>query len=217
MGKVLVAVQPSETDGRFRRSDRTRQALVQAYLDLLREKQKPPTAPEIAGRAGCSIRSVFQHFSGLLTLSLAAADYAFAQALAQAAVPNVDADLHTRLKSQVESRAAICERWLPLWRALLRYQSESEELAIRIKRTRAAMVTRLELVYGPELSTLSEPERRQLLVALDILTDFESWGRLREGYGLSIEAARDIWINAIGRMLRTVGRDPARSDPSASV
>jgi hypothetical protein len=51
---------------------------------------------------------------------------------------------------------------------------------------------------------MSEPERSQLLVALDILTDFESWGRLREGHGLSIEAARDIWINAIGRMLPSV-------------
>jgi AcrR family transcriptional regulator len=218
MGKVLVAVhQVSDTDGRLRRSERTRQALIEAYLDLLGEKQRPPTTPEIAKRAGCSTRSVFERFSDLLTLSLAAADHAFAQVSAQASVPNVDADLDTRLKSQVESRAAICERWLPLWRALLRYQSESEELAIRIKRTRAAMVARLELVYGPELSTLSEPERRQLLVALDILTDFESWGSLREGHGLSIEAARDLWINAIGRMLRTVGRDPARSNPSASV
>jgi AcrR family transcriptional regulator len=206
-----------QSDGRLRRSERTRQALVEAYLDLLREKQQPPTAPEIARRAGCSIRSVFQHFSGLLTLSLAAADNAFAQALAQAAIPNIDADLHTRLKSQVESRAAICERWLPLWRALLRYQSESEELTIRIKRIRAAMVARLELVYGPELSTLPEAERSQLLVALDILTDFESWGRLREGHGLSIEAARDIWINAIGRMLPTVALNQACTKSPASV
>ena len=53
----------------------------------------------------------------------------------------------------------------------------------------------------------------QLLVALDILTDFESWGRMREGHGLSIEAARDIWINAIGRMLPAVALDPARSNP----
>jgi AcrR family transcriptional regulator len=206
-----------QSDGRLRRSERTRQALVEAYLDLLREKQQPPTAPEIARRAGCSIRSVFQHFSGLLTLSLAAADNAFAQALAQAAIPNIDADLHTRLKSQVESRAVICERWLPLWRALLRYQSESEELTIRIKRIRAAMVARLELVYGPELSTLPEAERSQLLVALDILTDFESWGRLREGHGLSIEAARDIWINAIGRMLPTVALNQACTKSPASV
>jgi AcrR family transcriptional regulator len=192
------------SDGRLRRSARTRKALIEAYLDLLREKPQAPTGPEIAKRAGCSVRLVFERFSDLLTLSLAAADYAFEQAITQAAVPNLDADLHSRLKSQVETRAAICEQWLPLWRALLRYQSASEELALRIKRIRAAMVSRLELVYRPELSTLSEAERTQLLVALDILTDFESWGRMREGLGLSIEAARDIWINAIGRMLPTV-------------
>jgi AcrR family transcriptional regulator len=170
-------------------------------LDLLRENQQSPSAPEIAKRAGCSVRSVFERFSDILTLSLAAADYAFERALAQAAVPNLDADLHTRLRSQVDTRAAICEQWLPLWRALLRYQSASEELAIRIKRIRATMGSRLALVYGAELSTLPEAERAQLLVALDILTGFESWGRMREDHGLSIEAARDLWINAIGRML----------------
>lgn len=189
------------SDGRHRRSERTRQALIEAYLDLLREKHRPPTAPEIAKRAGCSARSVFERFSDVLTLSLAAADHSFEQAMAQAAVPNLDADLNIRLKSQVEMRAAICEQWLPLWRALLRHQSASEELAIRIKRIRVAMVARLDLVYGPELSTLSDVEHSQLLVTLDILTDFESWGRMREDHGLSIEAARNLWINAIGRLL----------------
>ena len=191
----------SQSDGRLRRSAQTRQALIDAYLELLRENQKPPTAQEIAKRAGCSVRSIFERFSDLLTLSLAAADYAFEQAMIQAVVPNVDADLHTRLKSQLETRAAICEMWLPLWRALLRYRSESEDLAIRIKRIRAAMSARLALMYGRELSTLSELDRTQLLIALDILTDFESWGRLREDHGLSIEAARDVWINAVGRLL----------------
>ena len=76
-----------QSDGRLRRSARTRNAIIEAYLDLLRENHQPPTAPEIAKRAGCSVRSVFVRFSDLLTLSLAAADYAFEQAMAQAAVP----------------------------------------------------------------------------------------------------------------------------------
>jgi len=66
------------------------------------------------------------------------------------------------------------------------------------------------------LAALSEAERTQLLVALEILTDFESWGRMREGLGLSIEAARDIWINAIGRMLPPVTLKPDRSSLAAS-
>jgi hypothetical protein len=121
--------------------------------------------------------------------------------MAQAVARNVDGDRQARLKSQVETRAAVCERWLPLWRALLRHQHESEELAFRIERMRDAIVGRLQLMYSPELSTLSEAERTAVLLALEALTDFESWGRLRERHGLSVEAARDVWIAAIDRIL----------------
>jgi AcrR family transcriptional regulator len=175
--------------------------LIESYLDLLRENPQIPTAGDIAKRAGCSVRSVFERFSDLLTLSFAAADYAFAQGMAQAVARHVDGDRQTRLKSQVETRAAVCERWLPLWRALLRHQHESEELAFRIERMRDAIVGRLRLMYRPELSTLSEAECKAVVIALEALTDFESWGRLRERHGLSVEAARDIWIAAIDRIL----------------
>ena len=189
------------TDGRLLRSERTKQVLIESYLDLLRENPQVPTASDIARRAGCSVRSVFERFSDLLTLSFAAADYAFAQGMAQAVARNVDGDRQTRLKSQVETRAAICERWLPLWRALLRHQHESEELALRIERMRDAVLGRLQLMYRPELSTLSESDRKAVLIALEALTDFESWGRLRERHGLSVEAARDMWTVAIDRIL----------------
>ena len=196
------------TDGRLLRSERTKQVLIESYLDLLRENPQIPTASDIAKRAGCSVRSVFERFSDLLTLSFAAADYAFAQGMAQAVARNVDGDRQTRLKSQVETRVAVCERWLPLWRALLRHQHESEELAFRIERMRDAIVGRLQLMYGPELSTLSEAERKAVLIALEALTDFESWGRLRERHGLSVEAARDVWITAIDRILPPTPAQP---------
>ncbi len=196
------------TDGRLLRSERTKQVLIESYLDLLRENPQVPTASDIARRAGCSVRSVFERFSDLLTLSFAAADYAFAQGMAQAVARNVDGDRQTRLKSQVETRAAICERWLPLWRALLRHQHESEELALRIERMRDAVLGRLQLMYRPELSTLSESDRKAVLIALEALTDFESWGRLRERHGLSVEAARDMWTAAIDRILPPTPAQP---------
>ena len=189
------------TDGRFRRSERTRQHLIETYLDLLKENPKRPTADELAKQAGCSERSVFERFSDLQTLSLAALDYALHQASAQAVVRNVDGDRLSRIRSQVETRAETCERWLPLWRTLLHTQHDSEELPRRIECTRDTMLARLELMYRPELSTLSAAERREVLIALEALTDFESWGRMRQRHGLSVEAAREVWINTIGRIL----------------
>lgn len=188
-------------DGRQLRSERTKQRIIEAYLGLLRESPQLPTTAQIAKRAGCSTRSVFERFTDILTLSLAAADYVFAQGMAQAVARNVDADRPTRLKSQVETRARICEHWLPIWRALIHNQSESQLLKIRIEHMRDVIVERLRLMYKPELSTLSEPEQQQLLIALEALTDFEAWGRMRERHGLSFEAACDVWINAINRLL----------------
>ena len=105
------------------------------------------------------------------------------------------------IRSQVETRAATCERWLLLWRTLHHNQHDSEELLRRIECTRDTMFARLELMHQPELSTLSAAERREVLIALEALTDFEAWGRMCQRHGLSVEAAREVWIKTIGRIL----------------
>ncbi len=188
-------------DGRRLRSERTRQAIVDAYLALLRENPRIPTASHIAERAGYSVRSIFERFPDLHALRVAATDHAFIAGNAQAAPRHVDGDRQTRLRSQVETRAQTCEQWLPLWRALNTNQGDSAELKLRIRLARDMIRGRLELMYKPELSTLSEPERRQTMIALELLTDFESWGRMRELSGLSVKEACMVWIHAIDSLL----------------
>jgi AcrR family transcriptional regulator len=188
-------------DGRRQRSVRTRQLFIDAYLALLREDPHIPTSARIAERAGYSVRSVFERFPDLLSLRIAATDHAFALGNAQAQPRDLDADRPTRIRSQVQIRAQTCETWLPLWRALVANHGESPELKARIRLVRAAIVQRLEAMYRPELSTLDEGRRRNTLVALEALTDFESWARMREDYGLSVEQARAVWIEAIDRLL----------------
>lgn len=60
------------------------------------------------------MRAVFERFPDLMARSLAAADYAFAQANAQAVIRYIDADRATRIRTQVETRGRTCEQWLPL-------------------------------------------------------------------------------------------------------
>ncbi|MFI4999902.1 MAG: hypothetical protein ACHQK9_08495 [Reyranellales bacterium] len=172
-----------------------------AYLDLLRENPQVPTAAAIASRAGYSTRSLFEHFSDLLALSLAAANSVRDEILAQSIARNVDADRATRIRSQVETRSLLCDNWLALWRALVLNQHHADELKARIDGMRTAVIQRLKLMYRPELSTVPKAEREQFLIALESLTDMESWGRMRERHGLSIEAAQAVWIKAIDRLL----------------
>lgn len=190
-----------ETDGRRLRSERTRQYIIEAYLALLREGRGMPTAAQIAERAGYSVRSLFERFPDLLTLSLAAADYAFSQANTQAVIRNVDADRATRIRTQVETRGQTCEEWLPLWRSLTRNLHYSEELKVRMRRVREAVMFRIELMYRPELSAVDAVERKRFLIAVEAITDFESWARMRELYGLSPEGACTVWMRTIDRLL----------------
>ena len=192
---------PPRVDGRRLRSERTKQLIIEAFLSLLREEQVMPTAVQIAERAGYSVRSIFERFPDLVALRVAATDYALAQALALAPARQVDADRETRVKSQVETRAFTCERGIALWRVLLTTEDNSGELAIRVRRARETTVTRMELMYKPELATLSPEERQQTLIALEAITDMESWARMREMHGLSFEESCAVWINAIDRIL----------------
>jgi AcrR family transcriptional regulator len=192
---------PARVDGRRLRSARTRQLVIEAYLALLRENPQVPTAAQVAERAGYSVRSVFERFADLHTLRIAATDYAFAQANDSSATAGFEGDRRSRLKVHVERRAQVCAEWLPLWRALNANKGESKELKLRIEVIRAAVLSRIELMYRPELSTLTEPERRQTVLAIDALVDFESWARMREFFDLSFQESCTVWIRAIDRLL----------------
>lgn len=192
---------PAKIDGRRLRSERTKQLIIEAFLGLMNDNPQMPTAAEIAQRAGYSVRSVFERFPDMNDLRIAATDYSLAQALALAPPRNVGADRQTRIRSQVETRAHTIQRGLHLWRILIAWQDESEGLKQRVRVARQRTVDRMDLIYSPELSTLSDGDRKNLLIVLEALVDHESWARMREVNGLSFEEACNVWIYTIDRLL----------------
>lgn len=192
---------PGRVDGRRQRSLRTRLAIIEAFLGLLRESGQVPTGAQIAERAGCSIRSIFERFVDMDKLALASIDHVIGLGLSTPVGDKAEGDRPSRLRFQVETRARICEHWLPMWRVLVRHQDEGDDVRARIHLVREAILARLKLMYRPELSTLSEAERTHVLIALEAVTDFEAWGLMRGRHGLSFEAAVEAWIAAIDRLL----------------
>lgn len=189
-------------DGRRLRSERTKQLIIEAYLALAREMSpRVPTAAEIAEKAGYSVRSVFERFPDIRALQVAAVDYSFAQLAALAPPRGADGDRKTRIESHVRTRGQTCESWLPLWRSLIVNQGDSPELKARIRDARDRATARMELMFAPELELMHPAERRQILIALEALMDVESWARMRETFGLSIDEACLVWVQAIDRLL----------------
>jgi hypothetical protein len=159
-----------------------------------------PTAVQLAAQAGCSVRSIFERFPDLDALSLATADFTIAQGQAGAVARHVDGDRPTRIQSHVETRACACEKWLPLWR-IITNQDQVAELRTRVVLVRLANIERMKLMYRCELSSLPEAAADELLIALAVLTSFESWDQMRHCHRLSTDAAQGIWRSAIDRML----------------
>jgi AcrR family transcriptional regulator len=188
-------------DGRRLRSERTRRLIVEAYMALVRENAQMPTAVQIADRAGYSVRSIFERFPDLTALRVAVTDYAIAEARAHAALRDLDAPRTTRIRSQVDQRAQTCERWLPLWRVLSTDASQSPDLLQRISVIRQLIVMRMEMMFKPELSAMPDSDRKKTVLALEAITAFESWARMRELYGLSVEEASTVWVRVIDRLL----------------
>lgn len=197
----MTASPAVKVDGRRLRSERTRQLIIEAYMALVRENGQVPTAQQIAERAGYSVRSVFERFPDLQALRLAVTDHAIAEGRNDGTLRDVDGDRPTRIRSHVQSRAQGCEKWLPLWRVLSTQHDGSEELHKRVRMIRELVRMRLELMFQQELSTVPDPQRRNTLVAIEAITDFESWGRMRGLYGLSFEDACAVWCRALDRLL----------------
>jgi AcrR family transcriptional regulator len=189
-------------DGRRLRTERTKQLIIDAFLELASaHSPRLPTAAETAERAGYSVRSIFERFPDMHSLQIAATDWAIDQAIALVPPHSVEGDRQSRIKYQIETRAGVCERWVRLWHGLVSNQNDSEELKLRIRRSREMTMERLAVTYAQELETLPALERTQTLIALEAVTDAESWARMREHFGLSFDEACATWIQAVDRML----------------
>jgi AcrR family transcriptional regulator len=188
-------------DARTTRKDRSRQAILGAYIELVNETRRQPTALQIAERAGCSLRLIFQHFADLASLTLAAAQIGYQQARARADAAKLDGDRQTRIRTHIERRAHNCETWLPLWSIAVAVHHQSTEMRRLGGLIRKATLDRLAEMYAPELACHADVDRRRLLIALEAITDYESWGRLRDDHGLSVEQASASWVAIIDRLL----------------
>jgi AcrR family transcriptional regulator len=196
-----------ETDGRRARSIRTRAVIIDAFIALLREKGTPPTAAEIAKRAGCSTRSVFERFADFKSLYAAAFDHALQSGLAIPVGDMPGRGRAERIAFQVKVRAVNCENWLPLWRVIMRAAIGTVDLgSVDVLQARVSVVrgmsrARVELMYQPELLSLPLDRREATLIAIEALTDYEAWGRMREHYPMSFEEACAVWRMMIDQLL----------------
>ncbi|MBM3645976.1 MAG: hypothetical protein FJX02_16780 [Alphaproteobacteria bacterium] len=180
-------------DGRIVRGLRTRQALIQATLDLIQAGDVEPTSAAIATIAGVSSRALFQHFTALGDLYAAAFELAVSRALGANREVDGAQSLFNRIETLVADRAALFEEWLPVWRFAERVRAVAPAVDAGVAQLRATLRQRLETWFALELAALEPAHREVLLDSLDLAFGFDSWMSMRRQLRLSPIHASRTW------------------------
>ncbi|HWE56246.1 MAG TPA: TetR/AcrR family transcriptional regulator [Acidimicrobiales bacterium] len=173
-------------DGRVRRGEINRQAIVDAALALVAEECTMPTAQAIADRAGVAKRSVFHHFPDLDGLFMEAGDTQANRYWPLLQHPDPEARLDARIVAAVEQRSELFEAIGDVRRVALLHEHRSDALAERIRQSRTALRRHLVLALSPELRALD----RSAAEGVHAMASFETWESIRRHQGLSIPVAR---------------------------
>ena len=201
---TALAEVSEELDGRRRRSLDSRGRVVAALLDLVREGEVAPSADQVAARAGVGLRTVFRHFNdkeGLYREMACAIENELAASLA---VKVSGAGWRERLTGVIGKRANLYEAIAPFKRAADAHRHKSAFLAAAHARIVAMARRGLEDVAPPLVR-----EDAPLFEMLDLLLSFETWSRLRQEQGLSVDEARATLQRAVRAMIAAVGESPS--------
>jgi TetR/AcrR family transcriptional regulator, regulator of autoinduction and epiphytic fitness len=190
-----------QRDGRTVRAQRTRQALVDALLGLLDAGELSPTAAEIAGRAGVSERSLFQHFPDREALFEAVARQQYERVMPTLQPVDASLPLDQRIDQFTRQRARLYEMIGGVRRAALLIEHESPSVAGWLTTARRAKAAEVERVFRRELEAIPGDEREPLRAALIAVCAWPAWDNWRTHQRLGVNRARAAMAAAIGALL----------------
>jgi TetR/AcrR family transcriptional regulator, regulator of autoinduction and epiphytic fitness len=189
-------------DGRSARSDRTQNAVVDAFLHLLDEGNLRPTTDQIAGRAAVSPRSVYQHFPERDALLIAACERQYRQASEGTPPIPAASSLDDRLTAMLEQRARTWELVRASRRAMSAREPFSTEIAASVARLRQRERTELISAFAPKLDGLRRADRASVVASLTATIAWPTWESLRAHQRLSTEEARKVLHHMVASLLR---------------
>jgi len=169
-----------KVDGRKKRSEKSRAAILAAIIELIEEGNLMPTAQETSERAGVGIRSVFRHFADMDALYAEMNDYAMNRFAFTFEEPAKEGSLEERIQHTV----ALYHKGYEVNKNMLMttmLRRGTSELLMKQYMDGAARLAEDFDQRIPEVSDLSEASYHAIMVA----RSFTTYDRLRNLQGLS--------------------------------
>ena len=189
---MLKTTKSEISDGRRLRTERSRLTILNAAMTLQDAGNLVPTAQQISDQAGISIRSFFRHFEDMESLFEAGDVHIRTSYEALFLAGERGGTLEERVEHAVQHRVrayeAISKLLLAVHAQLWRYKTLRKSYARNQLGLRSVLDDWL-----PELKSLPREKRE----AVDAITSFEMWNRLRVHQGLSKRMSTGIVTNML--------------------
>lgn len=193
---------PVRVDGRSRRAERTRRAIVDALLALLDEGHVKISASRIAERAGVSLRALWTNFRDMETLYAAAGQRMLELQRAEYRPVPPELPLRAKVEAFCRQRCRMLEIMAPAARVAHLWQPYSPQL----RRNRAIQIAwvreEIDDLFGHELDAAGDG-RERLRHAVLVATTFNWWQMAHDELGLSGDEVRDLMVQTVTSLLVT--------------
>ena len=200
-----TAAESTAKDGRVARGQRTRRNVAEALTELLREGEPEPTARAVAQRAGVSLRLVFHHFSEMDDLYHYVAALQLRRQWSEMPRVSPKLTLATRIERTVAHRAALYEEISPIRRALVRRMPSSKGVTATIAAADGLLLEHVKETFAPELAALATSSRLEVLEAMDVVSSWDAWERLRTGSLLQVRGAKRVMTRMLDALCAPAG------------
>lgn len=186
------------SDGRRQRSERSRTQIVEALFALIREGDMNPSAARVAERAAVGQRTVFRLFEDMDSLFGEMAEQIQAEIMPIVLAPYAATDWKERLGEMVRRRADVYERIFPVRVSANLRRFQSRFLMDEYRRNLILERESLKAVLPADRAS-----DKQLVAALDVVTGFQAWRRLRQDQGLSAQEAEAVMQFMVDQLIAT--------------
>jgi AcrR family transcriptional regulator len=182
---------PPRIDGRNARSERSREAVVQAVMAFVREGIARPSATQIARRAKVSRRVVFNQFKDMEKLrAFCLARFAQEENARFWQPVSPSLPLPERLAAFVRARTARLEFVTPFRYSSLVLAPRSSRITAAVRGGAARAHAEVKAVFDNELRQVAPAHRARVAAMLIAACSWPLWDLLRQDLGLGQSRAR---------------------------
>lgn len=200
----LTTTTEAATDGRHRRAQANREAIVDALVSLYADGHVDPSAAQIAERAGVSERSLFRHFDDIDDLCHTAFVVQWKRLVDRIGLQILDtASTSEKIAAIVEQRVGLYLDMMNVMRITRMHAVRNETVMSHVRSSRKEMRKQIDRLFSFECDAMTTDNAKLALFAANAMLSFEHVEQLRLDQGMPTSRIISFLVASLSNVFAT--------------